>query len=158
MGTTRAEQAILTVAWWKARAGKCGWIIMTRGSKEVLAVYACESASRAGLLRLAVPPIDASQIIDDVGAGDAFMGGFLACMWTQLVEHSEGLSQPSKQDLNVRSTPAAAEVERAVRAGISTAAFALTGAGCHFPQYSNAPSPRKLVNRQTAHDRPIADA
>merc|ERR1712039_1159693 len=138
-----SRSALVTLGLWK----RCGWLVMTRGSKEVLAIRAGSNVGAADVICVAVPPLNHSQIADDVGAGDAFMGGFLACLWAKVTEQLSicKISAPGSRGSDLISD---AIVQDAIRAGNSTAAFALTGVGCQFPKVSDAPSPRRAYKKQ----------
>merc|ERR1712187_367596 len=79
-------------------------------------------------------------IVDDVGAGDAFMGGFLASLWVSAQNEDQSAAGGTGHPLRDVSDTI---IEACIHAGNSTAAFALTGVGCQFPKASDAPSPRK---------------
>lgn len=84
-----SECAITAVAQWKAN----GWVIATRGSRSV-------GFMRAGgeeALMVPVPRLPPEEFVDDVGAGDSFMGGFLGTAWLLFAERCAALaSAPPK--------------------------------------------------------------
>lgn len=138
-----SRAALVTLGLWKSQ----GWLVMTRGSKEVLAIRASSGACASDVICVSVPPLNHSQIADDVGAGDAFMGGFLASLWVKVEEAMTNVVGDA-QGLSVDGLISGAIVEQSIRAGNSTAAFALTGVGCQFPKVSDAPSPRRSYKKQ----------
>jgi len=84
-----SEACLKAVAAWKAH----GWVIATRGSKSVGALEGGAGAKRTPLL-VPVPRLPQDELADDIGAGDSFMGGFLASVWQRLASRAAG-SSPS---------------------------------------------------------------
>lgn len=97
-----AEIALKTAALPKATA-KPRLVVFTCGAKET--IYAMDG--KVG--KVAVAPIDTSKIIDTNGAGDSFVGGFLA-------------AQASGKD-----------IEESIRAGNYAAGVIIQHDGCTFP-------------------------
>lgn len=76
-----SEEALRMVARWK----NSGIVIVTRGSESVLAIKAGEVDKDGAVpVVVPVPKIPPDEYVDDVGAGDSFMGGFLADIWMKL--------------------------------------------------------------------------
>mmetsp|Transcript_98204 Transcript_98204/g.204830 ORF Transcript_98204/g.204830 Transcript_98204/m.204830 type:complete len:455 (-) Transcript_98204:139-1503(-) len=80
-----SEEAVIDIARWKPH----GWVIATRGSKSV-AFLKSGSSEQATLVP--VPRLPPDEFVDDVGAGDSFMGGFLVTAWQTMTERA-GLSE-----------------------------------------------------------------
>ncbi|CAE8646857.1 unnamed protein product [Polarella glacialis] len=72
------DAAMAVIARWKER----GWMIGTRGGKSVGCFLAAAEPGKP--LSIAVPHMPREEFVDDVGAGDAFMGGFMAATWQRL--------------------------------------------------------------------------
>jgi len=131
-----ARNALAKLALWKGQ----GILVMTRGAQEVLALRAHADVREEDVRSVPVPPLRRSDIVDDVGAGDAFMGGFLASLWVSAQDDHQSAASGTACPLGHVSDTI---IEACIHAGNSTAAFALTGVGCQFPRTSDAPSPRK---------------
>jgi len=124
--------AMAAVARWKER----GWVVVTRGSKSVAAM----AAAGARPLEVPVRRIPSEEVVDDVGAGDSFMGGFLAEAWRRLAS-AEGRAEAAPpgraRSRSPRRAPASglseADVEAAAKVGIAAAAQCLRSMGCNFP-------------------------
>ncbi|EQC28726.1 adenosine kinase [Saprolegnia diclina VS20] len=87
----------------KASGARCRTVVFTQGAKPTITVH-------NGTLRLFdVPALDQKEIVDTNGAGDAFVGGFIAQM---------ALEQP---------------IEKCVDAGHWAAQVVIRRSGCTFP-------------------------
>jgi adenosine kinase len=85
-------------------------MIVTQGSRSTVV------ATASGVQSIPVPPVDKSLIVDTNGAGDSFVGGFLA-------ELAKGSA-----------------VERCVAAGHYVASEVIKMKGCRFPEHPSFPS------------------
>uniref|UniRef100_A0A4W5LPM2 Adenosine kinase n=1 Tax=Hucho hucho TaxID=62062 RepID=A0A4W5LPM2_9TELE len=87
----------------KASGSRCRTVVFTQGAKPTITVH-------NGTLRLFdVPALDQKEIVDTNGAGDAFVGGFIAQL---------ALEQP---------------IEKCVDAGHWAAQVVIRRSGCTFP-------------------------
>mmetsp|Transcript_21377 Transcript_21377/g.54484 ORF Transcript_21377/g.54484 Transcript_21377/m.54484 type:complete len:428 (-) Transcript_21377:23-1306(-) len=117
------EEAVATVARWKPQ----GWVIATRGAKSVEALH---SSSSEPPLFVPVERVPAEEFVDDVGAGDAFMGGFCAVLW----QRAAALPPDSgKVGLADRMSPD--DVKAAMVGGIRAASAAVRCVGCQFGEH-----------------------
>jgi len=96
--------------------GAC--VIVTDGGNEVRVI------AGGAVQQCAVPRI---EVVDTVGAGDAFSGGFAAWMFLQ------GLTRESVQNITAMTG--------AVQAGIAIASSSCTRVGADSPTRSDAPDP-----------------
>jgi len=129
------DAAMLVIARWKER----GWMIGTRGSRGVGYIGVADSQVRS----LPVPPVPPEEFKDDVGAGDAFMGGFIESIWQALhvlaqEAGSPSPSAPEGRKRKLEDTPLVddlkdADIQDAVRSGITAAAACIRCSGCQFP-------------------------
>lgn len=126
--------AMSHIAKWK----ESGLIVATRGSKSVCAIRAGPVPSK--LYSVPVPPVPLEEFVDDVGAGDAFLGAFLACAWQTLAKalasapEGEGNGKKRKHEEDSAADLLTAEdIEAAAKAGIHTAAAVLRCVGAQFP-------------------------
>eukprot|EP00931_Biecheleriopsis_adriatica_P050332 TRINITY_DN29133_c0_g1_i1.p1 TRINITY_DN29133_c0_g1~~TRINITY_DN29133_c0_g1_i1.p1 ORF type:complete len:441 (-),score=117.15 TRINITY_DN29133_c0_g1_i1:26-1297(-) len=138
------EGAMRVIARWKER----GWMIGTRGSKSVGCILS--AADPKALLSVPVPAAPKDEFVDDVGAGDAFMGGFLVAIWQSLAalcpaaaegsadaEQAEGTSRKRKrEDVPLVEQLTESDVEAAVKAGITVAGACIRCSGCQFSSAS----------------------
>lgn len=92
-------------------------VLLTAGAQDVIVMSAGEE------VRCPVPGVD---VVDTVGAGDSFSGGF-AAWWTL-----NGLGRPDLHDIAV--------VTEAVRAGIAVAAVSCTRQGADPPRREELPT------------------
>lgn len=116
-GELPSEAALAHVAAWKAQ----GLVVATRGSKSV---GLCRAGARgAAPLEVPVPALPPEEFVDDVGAGDSFMGGFLAAAW-QCLALGGGVTPQDLTD---------GQLVEAAKVGISTAGAVLRTVGCQFP-------------------------
>lgn len=111
------DAALADVARWKER----GWMIGTCGPRAVGAMPAGASGAS---VTVPVTPIEPAKFVDDVGAGDAFMGAFLAMAWELLASQAQGASALLTAD----------DVKAACDAGIAAAAAVVQCSGAQFPQ------------------------
>jgi len=127
------EDAMAVIARWKQR----GWMIGTRGSKGVGCI---RSKSDTSLFQVPVPPVSPEEFVDDVGAGDSFMGGFLEAIWQSLaalaqeetVDSSESAGKRKLEDVPLASKLTDDNMKDAVRAGITAAGACIRCSGCQF--------------------------
>eukprot|EP00933_Yihiella_yeosuensis_P028078 TRINITY_DN2188_c1_g1_i2.p1 TRINITY_DN2188_c1_g1~~TRINITY_DN2188_c1_g1_i2.p1 ORF type:complete len:405 (-),score=73.88 TRINITY_DN2188_c1_g1_i2:80-1294(-) len=126
--------AMKVLAQWKPK----GWIIGTRGSKSVCFLRA--AADPSPVTSVPVPPLPKEEFVDDVGAGDSFMGGFMVSAWQRLaaIAASSNTSVTDDSKKRKREEPLvdqleAKDLEAAVHAGTATAAQCLRSSGCQFP-------------------------
>jgi len=131
------DAAMLVIAKWKER----GWMIGTRGSKGVGYIHVTDGEVRM----LQVPPVPPEEFKDDVGAGDAFMGGFVEAIWQRLHALAKGAGNPYpseaakgrkrklEEDASLVDGLKSADIEDAVRGGITAAAACIRCSGCQFP-------------------------
>ncbi|CAJ1346397.1 unnamed protein product [Effrenium voratum] len=131
---TDYNAAMLVIAKWKER----GWMIGTRGGRGVGFIKA--GPEPAEPLTVPVPPVPAEEFVDDVGAGDAFMGGFMEAIWQALAgmtnattSRPEGSRKRKLEDLDLLSSISDGHVQDAVQAGITAAAACIRCSGCQFP-------------------------
>jgi len=129
------EEALAGIAEWKQR----GWMVATRGARSVGALRV---RSKEPPVLVPVQPIDPAKFVDDVGAGDAFMGGFLVTVWRLLAAKASEECRP--QGKAAAELLAANDVEEACRAGIATAAAVVQCAGAQFPE----PAPPRVSGRR----------
>lgn len=148
------ECPITAVARWKGT----GWIIATRGAQSVGALKASTAVSGIKPMWVPVPRLPADEFADDVGAGDSFMGGFLASVWRSIALRSGAGEQRQAawwmpkaflccanresvpktwEEKAFAEDPAgtlleAADVEDACRAGVATASDCCRSVGCTF--------------------------
>ncbi|CAK9036833.1 Adenosine kinase 2 (AK 2) (Adenosine 5'-phosphotransferase 2) [Durusdinium trenchii] len=123
------ESAMSVIAQWKER----GWMIGTRGSMGVGYIRASESQVHT----VPVSRVPPEEFVDDVGAGDALMGGFLASIWQRLQElaRATGKFEGRKRKLEGHLTDDVTrkDIQDAVSAGITAAAACVRCSGCQFP-------------------------
>jgi len=150
------EDAMAVIARWKQR----GWMIGTRGSKGVGCIRSKSAKFSAGcvtaatrhhissfafskdtsLFQVPVPPVSPEEFVDDVGAGDSFMGGFLEAIWQSLaalaqeetVDSSESAGKRKLEDVPLASKLTDDNMKDAVRAGITAAGACIRCSGCQF--------------------------
>lgn len=144
---TDFNDALATIARWK----ESGWMIGTRGSETVGAVKA--SQDPAPPLFVPVSPVPQEKFVDDVGAGDAFMGGFVVAAWQRieeaLIAQSLKFSVPEEDKENgdrkrlraeesIRAVDllGKADIEACAKVGIAVAATVIQQVGCQFPKTS----------------------
>ncbi|CAE7465369.1 ADK2 [Symbiodinium pilosum] len=129
------EAAMAVIARWKHK----GWMIGTRSSKGVGCIG---SKSDAGLFQVPVPQVSPEEFVDDVGAGDAFMGGFLEAIWQPLaalaqeeaVDSAETAGKRKLEDIALASRLTVDNMKDAVRAGITAAGACIRCSGCQFKE------------------------
>ncbi|KAK7111787.1 uncharacterized protein [Littorina saxatilis] len=101
--TDRKSVAAKMAAWEKIRAERDRVVVITQGSDPVIV------AKGRNVIEFPVAPVPSEEIADTSGAGDAFVGGFLA----QLVCHRP--------------------IDECVRCGIHAGSMVLRCAGCTIP-------------------------
>jgi len=144
-----ALAALRAVAGWKGR----GWVVATRGAKSVVFVRAARAGPAPTPVSVPVPRLPPEEFVDDVGAGDSFMGGFLLHAWQRLaaVQAGQGArgapsacmsfvarccSPTSTERCGAEAEQGGAhalseaDLEAAAKAGIAAAAACLRCVGC----------------------------
>jgi len=118
-------------------------MIGTRGSKGVGFIG---SVSETGVpVQVPVPPVAPEEFVDDVGAGDAFLGGFVESMWqklavlaaaTEMSDTSQATSGGKRkmEELPLSSKLTEKDMKDAVFAGIAAAGACIRCSGCQFPK------------------------
>merc|ERR1719461_596366 len=105
-------------------------MIATHGGQSLGAIRA---QSEGGPMRVPVEPLAPENFVDDVGAGDAFMGGFLAATWMRLASLGRGAGKENEAVGGMVSLLSDADIEAAAKAGSSVARAVLQHVGCQFP-------------------------
>lgn len=99
-------------------------VLVTAGADEVVVLHRTPTSTPLEEVRVSVDPVD---VVDTIGAGDAFGGGF--CAWWART----GRTRADLADVTV--------VERAVRAGVMVAGVTCTRRGADPPHDTDLPTP-----------------